>query len=102
MGACLSTTDPHFTGHNDTTHLRNILSSFLSQYCELSPTNFADYKLLRLAFIQKLHTCGVRVPYHNFNQIFITLLSNHGLVTYGDPTVVVGLKLTSWVTKQPQ
>ncbi len=72
-------------------------AAFFSQ-CEKKTGAYMDYKLLKLAFSQHLHKHGFSLPSRNSDKVFIALLEKEGASIYGAPTVVVGLKLRSWIT----
>ena len=82
----------------DTTkQLNDIIAAFFEQ-CEKKSGAYMDYKIFKIAFLQYMHKHCVPLPYH-FDKFFITLLGKEGVSTYGyDPTVVVGLRLRSWIT----
>ena len=81
----------------ENTYFTETSNSFFTLYCEKHPSKFVCYKILRIAYDQHLHRHGISLPTLEFNRIFIKILQEQGGLVYGEPTVVVGLHLHTWV-----
>lgn len=81
----------------ENTYFTETSNSFFTLYCEKHPSKFVCYKILRIAYDQHLHGHGISLPTIEFNRIFIKILQEQGFLVYGEPTVVVGIQLHTWV-----
>ncbi len=88
--------------NENTDQFTEINNKFLSLYCEINPSKFIGFEIVRLAYHQHMSDHGVKIKNEReFDRVLIKMLGERGCVVYGTGciTVIVGVILHSWVER---
>lgn len=86
----------------NTDHFTEISNNFFSLYCEINPSKFIGYEILRMAYLQHMSDHKVNMKNEKeIDRILDKMLGKRGCVVYGSGcnAVIVGVNLHSWVKR---